>query len=93
MFLLSPAATFITGSTLRIDGARPQCACWPMKIAQSDAQQREAIQPSTGSTALSSLRSFLFEGQQFTMNYTHEHLEPENTKRFIDAEINPHVHE
>ena len=41
VFLLSPAATFITGSTLRIDGARPQVRMgWPMKIAQPDAQQR-----------------------------------------------------
>ena len=46
---LSPAATFITGSTLRIDGARPQVRMgWPMKIAQLDAQQREAIQPFNG---------------------------------------------
>ena len=49
VFLLSPAATFITGSTLRIDGARPQVRMgWPMKIAQPDAQQREAIQPFNG---------------------------------------------
>jgi len=49
VFLLSPAATFITGSTLRIDGARPQVRMgWPMKIAQLDAQQREAIQPFNG---------------------------------------------
>ena len=49
VFLLSPAAAFITGSTLRIDGARPQVRMgWPMKIAQPDAQQREAIQPFNG---------------------------------------------
>ena len=49
VFLLSPAAAFITGSTLRIDGARPQVRMgWPMKIAQLDAQQREAIQPFNG---------------------------------------------
>ena len=43
------AAAFITGSTLRIDGARPQVRMgWPMKIAQPDAQQREAIQPFNG---------------------------------------------
>ncbi len=48
----------------------------------------------TGSIALSSPKFFLFEGQQFTMNYTHEHLEIQKTlKRFIDAEINPHVDE
>ena len=49
VFLLSPAAAFITGSTLRIDGARPQVRMgWPMKIAQPDAQQREAIRPFNG---------------------------------------------
>ncbi|HPH13153.1 MAG TPA: SDR family oxidoreductase [Burkholderiaceae bacterium] len=49
VFLLSPAAAFITGSTLRIDGARPQVRMgWPMKIAQPDAQQRDAIRPYNG---------------------------------------------
>ena len=49
VFLLSPAAAFITGSTLRIDGARPQVRMgWPMKVAQEEAQQREAIQPFNG---------------------------------------------
>jgi len=49
VFLLSPAAAFITGSTLRMDGARPQVRMgWPMKIAQPEAQQREAIRPFNG---------------------------------------------
>ncbi len=49
VFLLSPAAAFISGSTLRIDGARPQVRMgWPMRIASADAQQREAIRPFQG---------------------------------------------
>ncbi len=49
VFLLSPAAAFISGSTLRIDGARPQVRMgWPMRIASAEVQQREAIKPFQG---------------------------------------------
>ena len=49
VFLLSPAASFISGSTLRIDGARPQVRMgWPMRVADTAAQQRDAIQPFNG---------------------------------------------
>jgi citronellol/citronellal dehydrogenase len=49
VFLLSPAAAFISGTTLRIDGARPQVRMgWPMRVASADAQQRGAIKPFQG---------------------------------------------
>jgi citronellol/citronellal dehydrogenase len=49
VFLLSPAAAFISGTTLRIDGARPQVRMgWPMKTAKADAQQRSAVKPFEG---------------------------------------------
>lgn len=49
VFLLSPAAAFISGTTLRIDGARPQVRMgWPMRVASAQAQQRDAIKPFEG---------------------------------------------
>ncbi|MHB8950118.1 MAG: SDR family oxidoreductase [Rhodoferax sp.] len=49
VFLLSPAAAFISGSTLRIDGARPQVRMgWPMRVAAKEMLQREAIKPFNG---------------------------------------------
>ncbi len=49
VFLLSPAATFISGSTLRIDGARPQVRMgWPMRVASKEVQKRAAIKPFDG---------------------------------------------
>ncbi len=49
VFLLSPAASFISGSTLRIDGARPQVRMgWPMRVADEKAQARPAIAPFNG---------------------------------------------
>jgi citronellol/citronellal dehydrogenase len=49
VFLLSPAAAFISGSTLRIDGARPQVRMgWPMQVASAQVQQRPAIKAFEG---------------------------------------------
>ena len=49
VYLLSPAAAFISGSTLRIDGARPQVRMgWPMRVASGQAQTRDAIKPFQG---------------------------------------------
>ncbi len=49
VFLLSPAASFISGSTLRIDGARPQVRMgWPMRPADEKARERAAIKPFNG---------------------------------------------
>ena len=49
VFLLSPAASFISGSVLRVDGARPQVRMgWGMKTPDGQAQQRAAVQPFDG---------------------------------------------
>ncbi len=49
VFLLSPAASFISGTTLRIDGARPQVRMgWPMKVPKPEAQQRAAVKAFDG---------------------------------------------
>ena len=49
VFLLSPAASFISGSTLRIDGARPQVRLgWPMQVADAAVRQRDAVKPFDG---------------------------------------------
>ena len=49
VFLLSPAASFISGTTLRIDGARPQArAGYPMRVPDAAVQAREAVKPFTG---------------------------------------------
>ena len=49
VFLLSPAAAFISGTTLRIDGARPQARNgYPMRIPDVAVQAREAVKPFEG---------------------------------------------
>ena len=49
VFLLSPAASFVSGSVLRVDGARPQVRMgWGMKVPNDAAQQRAAVKPFDG---------------------------------------------
>jgi citronellol/citronellal dehydrogenase len=49
VYLLSPAASFVNGSTLRIDGARPQVRQgWPLRPANEAVRARKAIKPFEG---------------------------------------------
>ena len=49
VFLLSPAASFISGTTLRIDGARPQARMgFPMRVPDAAVQARDAVKPFNG---------------------------------------------
>jgi citronellol/citronellal dehydrogenase len=49
VFLLSPAAAFISGSVLRVDGARPQVRMgWGQIGAPVEAQQRDAVKAFDG---------------------------------------------
>jgi citronellol/citronellal dehydrogenase len=49
VFLLSPAASFISGTVLRVDGARPQVRMgWPMQQPASEAMARDAVKPFEG---------------------------------------------
>lgn len=49
VFLLSPAASFISGTTLRIDGARPQARMgYPMRTPDAAVQARDAVKAFNG---------------------------------------------
>ena len=49
MYLLSPAASFVNGTTLRIDAGRPQVRLgWPMRPADEKIRERAAIRPFEG---------------------------------------------
>ena len=49
VYLLSPAASFVNGTTLRIDAGRPQVRLgWPMRPADDKIRERAAIRPFEG---------------------------------------------
>ncbi len=65
VFLLSPAANFISGETLRMDGARPQMRMgWPGRPASAAVLQRPAVRPFDGFHRASTPKVFQTEGGQ-----------------------------
>jgi citronellol/citronellal dehydrogenase len=64
VFLLSPAAAFISGSTLRVDGARAQVRMgWPMHMPPAEARAHAAMRPFDGFHRATVPRVFASQGE------------------------------
>ena len=47
--ILDTAANFVSGTVLRVDGARPQMRMgWQQSVAKPDVQERDAVKPFDG---------------------------------------------